>query len=139
MNTKNFTLAGIAGGITFFMLGWLVYGVILMDTMKSFAGSATGVDRGEDMLLWSIFLGNLASGFLLSFIFTCLGTINNPTAGARAGFWIGLLMGAGFDFTMYGTSNISTLTGVLIDIVVFAFLTALSGAVVAWVIGKAKA
>lgn len=139
MNTKNFTLAGIAGGITFFMLGWLVYGVILMDTMKSFAGSATGVDRGEDMLLWSIFLGNLASGFLLSFIFTRLGTINNPTAGARAGFWIGLLMGAGFDFTMYGTSNISTLTGVLIDIVVFAFLTALTGAVVAWVIGKAKA
>ncbi len=139
MNTKNFTLAGIAGGITFFMLGWLVYGVILMDTMKSFAGSATGVDRGEDMLLWSIFLGNLASGFLLSFIFTRLGTINNPTAGARAGFWIGLLMGAGFDFTLYGTSNISTLTGVLIDIVVFAFLTALTGAVVAWVIGKAKA
>ncbi len=139
MNTKNFTLAGIAGGITFFMLGWLVYGVILMDTMKSFAGSATGVDRGEDMLFWSIFLGNLASGFLLSFIFTRLGTINNPTAGARAGFGIGLLMGAGFDFTLYGTSNISTLTGVLIDIVVFAFLTALTGAVVAWVIGKAKA
>ena len=139
MNAKNFTIAGIAGGITFFLLGWLVYGVILMDTMKSFAGSATGVDRGDQMLLWAIFLGNLATGFLLSFVFTCIGTINNPTAGARAGFWIGLLMGAGFDFTLYGTSNIYILKGVFIDIAVFALLTALTGAVVARVIGKAKA
>lgn len=139
MNSKNFLTAGIAGGITYFFLGWLVYGMLLMDLMKDFAGSATGVDRGDDLIFWAILVGNLASGFLLSYVFTRLGNVNTAAAGAKAGFWLGVLMSAGVDFVMYGTTNLSVLNGVFVDVLVFGVLSAISGAVVAWVAGKAKA
>ncbi len=32
MKTKNFLVAGLAGGITDFLLGWLFYGIIFKDT-----------------------------------------------------------------------------------------------------------
>lgn len=139
MNSKNFVWAGLAGGITYFLLGWLFYGVLLMDFMQNMAGSARGVDRGEEMLMWAIFVGNLASGFLLSYIFTQIGNVNTAAAGAKAGFWLGALVSAGVDFVMYGTTNLMILRGVLVDVLVFAVLSAIAGTVVGWVISKAKA
>lgn len=138
MNAKNFLTAGIAGGITYFLLGWLTYGVLFVDLMKANAGTATGVDRGEDMFLWAIALGNLASGFLLSYIFTRIGHVNTAAAGAKIGLWLGLFIAAGVDFTIYGTSNLFTLNGLLIDVLIYAALSAIAGAVVAWVVGLAK-
>ncbi len=41
MDTKNFLLASLAGGIVFFVSGFLFYGVLLSDFMV--AGSAEGV------------------------------------------------------------------------------------------------
>lgn len=139
MNSKNFVWAGLAGGITYFLLGWLFYGILLMDFMQNMAGSATGVDRGEDMIMWAIFVGNLASGFLLSYIFTQIGNVNTAAAGAKTGFWLGALLSAGVDFVMYGTTNLMILRGVLLDVLVFAVLSAIAGTVVGWVISKAKA
>jgi hypothetical protein len=138
MNSKNFLAAGIAGGITYFFLGWLCYGMLFADILRAHAGSATGVDRGEDMLLWSIALGNLASGFLLSYIFSRLAHIQTAVAGAKTGLWIGLLLAAGVNFTMYGTSNLFTLNGLFIDVLIYAGMSAFAGAVVAWVVGMAK-
>ena len=139
MNSKNFLMAGIAGGITYFFLGWLVYGILFVDLMKNNAGTATGVDRGDQMIFWAIVVGNLLSGFLLSYIFTRLANINTVSEGAKTGFWFGALMAGGIDFTMYGTTNLFILNGVFIDILVWAVLSAIAGAVVAWVAGRAKA
>ena len=33
MDTKKFVLAGLIGGVAYFFLGWLVYGILLMDLM----------------------------------------------------------------------------------------------------------
>lgn len=132
-------MAGIAGGITYFFLGWLVYGILFVDVMKNNAGTATGVDRGDQMIFWAIVLGNLLCGFLLSYVFTRLGNVNTAASGAKTGFWLGALMAGGVDFTMYGTTNLSNMNGVLIDIVIWAVLSAITGAVVAWVAGRATA
>ena len=134
MNSKNYFLAGILGGIVFFLLGWLVYGMLLMDYMEENAGLALGVNR-VDMLLWSIGLGSLLYGFFLSYIFSCLGQIKTAAAGAKTGAWIGFLVAGAIDFTMYGTTNISTLNAVAVDILAATVMATITGAVVAWVLG----
>jgi hypothetical protein len=134
MNSKNYFLAGILGGIVYFLLGWLVYGMLLMNYMEENAGLALGVNRVE-MLLWSIGLGSLLYGFFLSYIFSCVGQVKTAAAGAKSGAWVGFLVAGAIDFTMYGTTNITTLNAVAVDILAATVLASITGAVVAWVLG----
>lgn len=134
MNSKNYFLAGILGGIVYFLLGWLVYGMLLMNYMEENAGLALGVNRVE-MLLWSIGLGSLLYGFFLSYIFSCVGQVKTAAAGAKSGAWVGFLVAGAIDFTMYGTTNISTLNAVAVDILAATVIVSITGAVVAWVLG----
>ena len=134
MNSKNYFLAGILGGIVYFLLGWLVYGMLLMNYMEENAGLALGVNRVE-MLFWSIGLGSLLYGFFLSYIFSCVGQVKTAAAGAKSGAWVGFLVAGAIDFTMYGTTNISTLNAVAVDILAATVLASITGAVVAWVLG----
>ncbi|MFM2213693.1 MAG: hypothetical protein RL427_956, partial [Bacteroidota bacterium] len=62
MNVKNFMVGGIVGGVADFLMGWLLYGILLKDTFPKPQGAGP-----ENMLF--IFLGCLCFGFLLSFIF----------------------------------------------------------------------
>jgi hypothetical protein len=134
MNSKNYFLAGILGGIVYFLLGWLVYGMLLMNYMEENAGLALGVNRVE-MLLWSIGLGSLLYGFFLSYVFSCVGQVKTAAAGAKSGAWVGFLVAGAIDFTMYGTTNITTLNAVAVDILAATVLASITGAVVAWVLG----
>jgi len=134
MNSKNYFLAGILGGIVYFLFGWLVYGMLLMNYMEENAGLALGVNRVE-MLLWSIGLGSLLYGFFLSYIFSCVGQVKTAAAGAKSGAWVGFLVAGAIDFTMYGTTNITTLNAVAVDILAATVLASITGAVVAWVLG----
>ncbi len=134
MYSKNYLLAGILGGIVYFFLGWFIYGMLLMNYMEENAGLALGVNR-VDMLFWSIGLGSLLYGFFLSYIFSCLGQVKTAGSGAKTGAWIGFLVAGAIDFTMYGTTNISTLNAVVVDILAATVMATITGAVVAWVLG----
>jgi hypothetical protein len=134
MYSKNYLLAGILGGIVYFLLGWLIYGMLLMNYMEENAGLALGVNR-VDMLFWSIGLGSLLYGFFLSYIFSCVGQVKTVGSGAKTGAWIGFLVAGAIDFTMYGTTNISTLNAVAVDILAATVMASITGTVVAWVLG----
>jgi len=136
MNTTKILIAGLVAGIVYFLLGWLLYGMLLMPTFESMQGSATGVSRGEDMVWWALIAGNLLGGLLLAYIFGRLANINTVAAGAQAGAMIGFLMASAWDLMIYGTTHLSTLGGALLDIVVWAIMTAIAGAVAAWMLGR---
>ncbi|CAN5238537.1 hypothetical protein BH11BAC6_BH11BAC6_15580 [soil metagenome] len=131
MKSKNFLPAAIAGGVVHFLLGWLIYGMLLSDYMKS---PVTGVDRTE-MLIWSLAVGS----FLISYILISLANVTSVGSGAMTGFLIGLLFAGSIDFIMYGTSNVvSNLTVLCIDVATVAVITAIVGAVVAAIGGMGK-
>ena len=68
MDIKKWVIGGITGGILYFLLGWLIYGMLLMDFMNNHSGSAGNVSRTEPDMLY-LAIGNLAMGFMLAYVF----------------------------------------------------------------------
>ena len=116
MTTKNRLLATLVGFIVLFLLGWLIYGMLLMDFYGNNSGSASGVMRADDeMIWWALILGNLFQAYLLVYIFGNWANITTFSDGLKAGAIIGLIMGLAVNFTMYGTSNIMNMTSTFVD------------------------
>ena len=138
MNTNKFIVGGIIGGVAYFLLGWLVYGMLLMDFMTANAGTATGVMKAEsDMVWWALIVGNLFSGLALSYVLNKAGA-SGAAAGASVGAVFGLLICAAFDFTYFGTTNLYTMKGMLVDIAVSTVMSAVVGGIIGWYSGMGK-
>ena len=136
MDMKKFLMGTIAGGVSYFFLGYLIYGMALAGFMAEHAGSATGAMRTDmDLVFWSIAIGNLMTAALLTMIFLRWANVSSFGGGASAGASIGILMAAGIDFTMYGTSNVMDLTAVCVDIVAATIMTGIVGGVIGAVLG----
>jgi hypothetical protein len=139
MKTSKLLYAGLAGFVAYFLLGWLLYGVL---TMSYFEGQtpevARDVSRGDSMVWWSLLLGNLIIGFFLAFVFLRWANIKTFAGGLIGGAIIGAFIVAGIDFTMHGTMDIMSLPAVFVDVVVGTIMWALTGGVVGWVLGMGK-
>ncbi len=130
MDTKKFLTGTFVGGITFFLLGYLFYGLLFMDYFNGNLGSATGVYKTDDLIWWSLLLGNFAGGGLLTYIFLKWAHISTFKSGLRAGAVIGLLMSLSWDLIGYATSNILNLQASLMDVVISTVMTAVAGAAI---------
>ncbi|HEX7014622.1 MAG TPA: hypothetical protein VF191_03870 [Cyclobacteriaceae bacterium] len=135
MNSSKFVIATLAGGITYFILGFLVYAVALEGFYSAHAGSATGVAK-TDMQFWPLILGNLSYAALLAYIYLKWAGIKTFGAGFSAGATIGFLVGLGINMIAYDTSNIQDLTASIVDVFVWAIMTGIAGGIVGWVLGK---
>ena len=137
MNSQKFIVGGIAGGIANFILGWLIYGMLLKDFMAS--NTQAGLMRSQsDMIWWALIVGNLAFGFLLAYV---IGKSSTASAGqgAGVGFVIGLLVCLGYDLITYATTTmVSSLKVVAADVAATAVMSAIAGAVVGFVLGMSK-
>ena len=132
MNSQKFILAVLAGTVVYFLLGWVVYGILLRDMMAS--ASASGFMRADaDMVWWALVAGNLAFGFLLTYLVYRTG-VSTASGGATLGFIVAGLMALGGDLVMYATSTMLTRPAViLVDVLATALMAALATGVVAWV------
>ncbi len=137
MRRRKFFISGLVGGVATFFAGFLIYVVILGSTLAANMGSATGVMKGDDqMVWWSLILGSLFMGLTQSYIFNKWANINKLLDGLTTGAFISFLIACGFDFTMYGNSNLLTLNGTFIDILASTALGAITGATVGFMNGK---
>jgi hypothetical protein len=125
MNVKNFLLAGIAGGITDFLLGWLLYGMLF----REYFG-------GEEPNLTFIFAGCMSFGFLISYIYVRWANLVTAMTGLRAGAGIGLLMGLMENFFRYSMAGQAMdYQKFAVDVVICLIMGAGVGAVTAAVNG----
>jgi len=136
MDIKKLLMGGIAGAVAFFLLGWLIYGILLMDFMTAHSGAAGNVGRAEPDFLYLI-IGNLASGLLLAYIFI-KGNVNSMGAGIVAGAIIACLMTVGFDCVMYATSTVISKTAMAADVAAATVMGAITGGIVGMVLGMGK-
>ncbi|MGE0772354.1 MAG: hypothetical protein AB7K37_11625 [Cyclobacteriaceae bacterium] len=137
MTAKNRVLATLVGFVVLFLLGWLIYGMLLMDFYASNTGSATGVMRDEDsMVWWALIAGNIAQAYLLVYIFGKWANITSFGGGFQAGAILGLILGIAINFSMYGTSNMMNLTATLVDPVVSAVMMGITGGAIGVMLGR---
>ncbi|MBK9800662.1 MAG: hypothetical protein IPP56_13440 [Bacteroidetes bacterium] len=135
MNTKKILLGSFAGAVTYFLLGWLIYGMLLMDYMTNSCPNIPGLNRNEsEMLLWVMFISNLLSAFLMAYIFD-LAKISGWMNGMKQGAIIGFIITAAFDTGMYAMTFMLTKNWWMIDVLASTVMAAIVGAVVAAVMG----
>jgi hypothetical protein len=113
MNTKQWVVGTVGGGVVLFAVGYIIFDMLLGDFYAANGGSATGVER-EPQILWAIAIGALAYAALVLY---ALKASASPTmaSGMKVGATVGFLIWLCADFTLYGITNMNNLTLTIVD------------------------
>ncbi len=123
------------GGIAFFFLGWLVWGILLMNyTMEN---SNTALNRPDnEMIWWALILSNLVLAALQTLTLKWSGA-KSWTDGLKTGALVGALYALSVDLGIYSmTTMITSITGVFVDTLAYALIMAVTGALIVLTWGK---
>ena len=131
MNVKNFLIGGISGGIVDFLMGWLVYGILLKDTFPKPEGAGA-----ENMMF--IFLGCMCFGFMLSYIFAQGEGVARCVPGIKLAIGVALFMSLANNFFYSMYKDIMDVKMVAIDVIASIVIAAVVGATISVVNGKMK-
>lgn len=138
MSIKKVSIAALAGAVVSFLLGWLIYGILLAEFMAEHTNSSFMLAE-TDMIWWAMVASNIFWALLLAYIFNRWANISTAAAGASAGAIICLLVGLAYALGFYGMSTIyNDLTGLAADVVAGTVMGAIVGAVIGFVLGKVK-
>ena len=91
MGTNKLVFATLAGAITSFLLGYLLYGIALAGFFEANMGSATGVTR-EPLNLPAIGLGQIPAALFITIAIDRWGDSRSPAGGAKVGALWGFLV-----------------------------------------------
>lgn len=127
----------VFGGIAFFLLGWLVWGILLMDYSK--ANYNQSIYLPEDgMIWWAMIASNLVLALLDTLAMNWAGA-KTIVDGLKFGAIVGGLYALTTDLGMYSMTNvISNLGAVVVDTLAYAVVTAIVGMVIVLTWGKGK-
>lgn len=125
------------GGITYFLLGWLVWGILLMDFYT--ANYSQVMNRPEtDMVWWAMIVSNLTTALLLTLILKWSGA-KEIMDGLKIGAIVGFLFSLSIDLSFYSmTTMFNNLSGIVVDLVVNSAVMAVIGLVIVLTWGKEK-
>lgn len=130
---NKIVIAGMAGGVIFFLLGWLVYGIILMDFMSENSGLPPSLQKKmPDMLPLAI--ANLAWGFLFALILGKWSTYLTIGQGAMRGAILALLVALFIDLSIYATTTIFNAKCLIADVIAMTAIGAIGGAAITWIL-----
>lgn len=133
MNAKTI-IAGIISAVITFLLGWLVYGMLLMDFFNSNSLHYGGLMK-DPPTYWAIGVANLCWGLMGAYILSLAGA-NTASKGAMIGFLVFGLSTAGFDAMTYAQTNWMGAKALAVDVAVSAVFGAVSGAVIGFIYGR---
>jgi hypothetical protein len=135
MNTKQWVVGTVAGAVVLFAVGYVFFELLLKGFYASNSGTATGVYR-ETQIVWAVAVGALAYAALILYALRGSATSLNLATGAKVGATVGLLIWLCADFTLYGISNINTLTLAIVDPLVELVRGGITGAALAALLPK---
>src|SRR5215813_3274242 len=134
MNTRVL-VATVAGGAALFLLGFLVYGLLLDSWMKSHMVKHDGLIIDPPNFV-TLVLANLVWAFFVALIFDRWASISTFAGGVVGGAMITFLMGLYFDLMSVSFMNVfSSFLPVAVDVIAFTIIGAISGGVIGAVLG----
>jgi hypothetical protein len=128
--------ATVAGGITYFILGFVIFGVLLDETvMKPNLNTYPGLMK--DIPVWApLILANLILAFLFAYIFDNWASIRTFAGGLKAGAIIAFLQALGFQLMFLAFMNLAkNYIPPVVDIIASTVMGAITGGVVGLVLG----
>jgi hypothetical protein len=140
MNLGKTLLATAVGGIVYFLAGWLVWGILLSDTLSPAPDVRDLIIRPDaDFGMLPMVLSSFIWAGLLAYIFSnWAGGIRTFAAGAVAGALIAGLVSLSYDFGMVAMykSNFMDMTKALINSSASAATSAVVGGVIGLMLGR---
>jgi len=127
----------IFGGIAFFFLGWLVWGILLMDFSKGNYNQTIYLPD-DGMIWWAMVASNLVLALLVTLALNWAGA-KTFAGGLKFGAIVGGLYALTTDLGMYSmTTVILNLTAVVVDTLAYAVVTAITGLIIVLTWGKQR-
>jgi hypothetical protein len=128
----------IFGGIAFFLLGWLIYGILMMDYSMANTNQCMNKPMG-DMIWWAMIVSNLLSALLLTLVLKWSGA-KGIMDGLKTGAIFGILIALSIDLGYWSmTTMFSNFGALLLDVIVSTVMWAVVGLVIVLLWGKDKA
>lgn len=121
MKTKNFLVSGIVGGIVYYLLGWLFYGILLKDFFPQ--------PEASSQVMIYILLGCLTYSLFIAYIFNKWAQITKAGTGAKAGAMIGLFLGLFYNFFNMAMMPETTYELAALDLIITIVSSAIIGAI----------
>lgn len=132
MGSNRFVAAVLAGGVTAFLAGFVIWGLLTASFFE--ANQAPGIMR-ETPRFHYLVVGQLGFALLLTVIISKWARVGGAAQGLQIGAITGLLLAVAVDFTMYATSNFMNLTATLLNPILIAVHMAITGAVIGAILG----
>jgi uncharacterized membrane protein len=136
MNLTKILIAGIAGAVVAFILGFISWGIVFDSFFDNNLGSAVGVSIEDDMLWVPMILGHLSWGMLFALIYGRWARISTFATGAKAGAVIGFLAACTFDLIQYGSTNVYNLAATVVDILIMTVIATVTGGLIGMLMQK---
>jgi hypothetical protein len=133
MDSKSFIIATLAGTVSSFIVGFLIYGMALQGYME--ANTMEGIGK-EPNMLW-IVISHVILGAGITYIWMKWAGIKTLVSGLTGGLTIGLFFGLSLGCVFFGTLNFySGMVPMVVDSVAGALIWAGAGAGAGWSLGK---
>lgn len=127
----------IFGGIFYFLLGWLVYGVLLMNYFMTNMNQCANKQMSE-MVWWAMAVSTLLAALFLTLVLNW-SKAGKVTDGLLKGAIFGALFASMNDFSFWSmTTMYNSFVPIIIDIVVSAAVFGLTGTVIVLTWGRDK-
>ena len=137
MNWTKFTLATLIGGIAYFLLGWLVYGILFQDALGIPAEFRNTVQYPEDQFKISLmFASCLVWAALFTFIFMRWANISTFVSGLKYGALLGALITLSSLLGLAAQFRIWTLQSIPMELVANVICSGLMAGLIGWFIGR---
>ena len=136
MDTKKLVTGIVVGGITMFVVGYLIFDMAMAGFYETNNAAAFGV--GREAILWLPVALGIAS--LATLVTLCIGWswAKNASQGFKVGGMVGFLVWFGVDLIYHGNLTVSTNIFPLVDASLEMVRTGIGGAVIAAVLGRSE-
>ena len=125
------------GGIVYFLIGWLVYGILLMDFFSANMNQCAARPAG-DMIWWAIIVSNFSAALLLTLILKWSGA-KGILDGLKTGALFGFLFALTIDLSSWSMTTMYSKFGVLVaDVAVSTVVLGILGMAIVLLWGKEK-